>query len=122
MRYALAYLNHNSGAWSYKLIAIDIPVYDKSYFDIADHYVPILCRIIRPGVLQDILTGEKIVSTITNDNDYEIGMLSCEGYLEVSGEFVLKMLKQNRDYFQSYLSRMESIKSDVLEHHQARGK
>lgn len=49
-------------------------------------------------------------------------MLSCEGYLEVSGEFVLKMLKQNKDYFQSYLSRIESIKSDVKIHHQARGK
>ena len=122
MRYALAFLNHNRGAWSYGLIATDTPVYDKSYFDICDHYVPILCRIIRPGVLQDILTGEKIVSTITDDKDYEIGMLSCEGYLEVSGEFVLKMLKQNRDYFQSYLSTIESIKSDVLEHHQAREK
>lgn len=122
MRYALAFLNHNRGAWSYCLIATDIPVYDKSYFDICDHYVPILCRIIRPDVLQDILTGEKIVSTITDDKDYEIGMLSCEGYLEVSGEFVLKMLKQNRDYFQSYLSTIESIKSDVKIHHQARGK
>lgn len=122
MRYAIAFLNHNGGAWKYNLEAIDIPVYDKGYFDICDHYVPILCRMVAPGLLEDIISGKRILTTITDDKDYEIGMLSCEGYLEVSGEYVLKMLKQNRDYFQSYLSTIECIKSDVKIHHQARGK
>lgn len=116
MRYALAYLNHNRGVWKYDLDCIDIPVHDKSYFDVGDYYFPILCKIIKPGVLQDIITGEIIHSTITSDSDYELGVLSCEGYLEVSGEYVLKTLTNYRDALSSYAYEMHNIKRDVLSH------
>lgn len=120
MRYALAYLNHNRGVWKYDLDCIDIPVHDKSYFDVGDYYFPILCKIIKPGVLQDIITGEIIHSTITSDSGYELGVLSCEGYLEVSGEYVLKTLTNYRDALSSYACEMYDVKRDVLSHKQSK--
>ncbi len=116
MRYAKAFLNHNTGVYEYDLKCIDIPVYNKSYFDIYDCRFPILCRIIKPGVLQDIITGEIIYSTITSDPDYELGVLSCEGYLEVSSKYVLNALKEYRELFGSYVYRMNMVKNDVLSH------
>lgn len=120
MRYALAYLNHNRGVWKYDLDCIDIPVHDKSYFDVGDYYFPILCKIIKPGLLQDIITGEIIHSTITSDSGYELGVLSCEGYLEVSCEYVLKTLTNYRDALSSYAYEMHNVKRDVLSHKQSK--
>lgn len=120
MRYALTYLNHNRGVWKYDLDCIDIPVHDKSYFDVGDYYFPILCKIIKPGLLQDIITGEIIHSTITSDSGYELGVLSCEGYLEVSSEYVLKTLTNYRDALSSYAYEMHNVKRDVLSHKQSK--
>ena len=86
MRYALAYLNHNGGVWKYNLECIDIPVFDKSYFDVGDYYFPILCKIIKPGVLQDIITGEIIHSTIHKYSFYTQPLFPTTLYKKVGNK------------------------------------
>lgn len=120
MRYCRAYLNHHYGAWRYNLKYVDLPVDDNSYLRVDDKVIPILCKIVSPGILRDLVTGEMVISTFVDDANYDIDTLSCCGYEEVSPEYVLENLKRYRSDAEQYRDRLLEIKKEIKEKNKKR--